>query len=180
MIGLIMSLIITARGGFVSAAGVGHVVADSTPTASAREDNNKLLAVGSIAPEWKLADTAGRTHSLSDYRGRIVVLDFWATWCGPCAQLMPRMQKLHERFRERGVVVFGVNSWETGDASRLMKEKRFDYGLLTGGEEIAPAYGIINLPVVYIIGTDGRIIYRHEGLDDKDLSKLIEKELKEP
>jgi thiol-disulfide isomerase/thioredoxin len=142
-------------------------------------EDNKLLAVGKLAPDWKLSDAAGRTHSLSDYRGQVVVLDFWATWCGPCAALMPRMQQLHDKFRDRGAVVFGVNAWETGDAPALMKEKRFTYGLLLRGEEIAPAYGIINLPVVYVIGTDGVIIYRNEGIDDKDLGKLIEKYLKE-
>ncbi len=149
------------------------------PSGAFRSEDNKLLAVGSLAPDWKLSDAVGATRSLSDYRGQVVVLDFWATWCGPCAALMPRMQKLHDKFRDRGAVVFCVNAWETGDAAALMKQKRFTYGLLLKGEEIAPAYGIINLPVVYVIGTDGKIIYRHEGIDDKDLGKLIEKHLKE-
>jgi thiol-disulfide isomerase/thioredoxin len=149
------------------------------PLPALASDDNKLLALGQLAPDWKLSDAGGVTHSLSDYRGQVVVLDFWATWCGPCAALMPRMQKLQDKFRDRGVVVFGINAWETGDAPALMKQKHFTYGILLKGEEIAPAYGIINLPVVYVVGTDGRIVYRHEGIDDKDLGKLIEKYLKE-
>jgi peroxiredoxin len=146
---------------------------------SRQPEDNKLLAVGDLAPDWKLVDAEGVTHSLSGYRGQIVVLDFWATWCAPCAALMPRMQKLHDKFKDRGAVVFGVNAWEKNDAAALMKKRRFTYGLLLKGEEIAPAYGIINLPVVYIVGADGRIIYRHEGIDDMDWGKLIEKHLKE-
>ena len=157
--------------------GFGPIARTRQPSASLDSDSNKLLAVGTPAPDWKLTDAAGKTHSLSDYRGRVVVLDFWATWCGPCEALMPRMQKLQDKLGDKGAVVFGVNSWETNDAVAYMKKKRLSYGLLLKGEEIAPPYGVINLPVVYVVGTDGKIIYRHEGIDDKDLGKLIEKHL---
>ena len=139
---------------------------------------NRLLAVGAPAPDFTLSDAAGAQHTLSAYRGRIVVLDFWATWCGPCAKLMPRMQKLRDKYADRGVLVFGVNAWEQNDPAALMRTKNFTYGLLLKGEEITRAYGIINLPVVYVIGADGRIVYGHEGVDGKDLGGLIEKQLK--
>lgn len=141
--------------------------------------DTELLAVGEAAPDWKLEDAEGKTHSLSAYRGKVLVLDFWATWCGPCTEVMPRMQKLHEKYKERGVVVFGVNSWERNDPLALMKKKRYTYGLLLKGEEIGDLYRIKGLPVVYVIGVDGRIIYRHEGPDKKDLGPLIEKHLTE-
>ena len=137
----------------------------------------ELLAVGEAAPDWNLNDAEGQTHSLSAYRGKVLVLDFWATWCGPCTEIMPRMQKLHEKYKERGVVVFGVNSWEKNDPLALMRKKRYTYGLLLRGEEIGDLYRIKSLPVVYIIGVDGRIIYRHEGPDTKNLSPLIERHL---
>jgi thiol-disulfide isomerase/thioredoxin len=137
-----------------------------------------LLPVGMAAPDWELPDKEGKLHLLSEYRGKVVVLDFWATWCGPCAEVMPRMQKLHEKYADKGVVVFGVNSWEKSDPVALMQKKRFTYGLLLKGEDLAEAYKITTLPVVYIIGDDGRIIYCHEGADDKHLDSLIEKHLK--
>lgn len=146
------------------------------PAKSAEKHRMKLLAVGEKAPEWQLADPEGQLHSLTQYRGKVVVLDFWATWCEVCAEIMPRMQKLHEKLADQGVVVIGVNSWEKkNDPIALMKKKRFTYELLLKGEQIAEAYKVSLLPVVYIIGDDGTIIYCHEGLDDKNLVSLIEK-----
>lgn len=58
-----------------------------------------LLAIGTIAPDWKLTDSTGKTHSLSEYRGKVVVMDFWATYCGPCVKTMPDLQALHNKYR---------------------------------------------------------------------------------
>jgi thiol-disulfide isomerase/thioredoxin len=157
--------------------GCGPIVAVRGQDAHPKE-NMKLLPIGETAPDWQLSDANGKTHSLSEYRGKIVVLDFWATWCGPCAEVMPRMQKLHEKYKAKGLVVFGVNSWERKDPVALMRKKRFSYGLLLKGEEIAEAYKVTSLPVVYIIGGDGRIIYCHEGAGGKNLASVIEKYFK--
>jgi thiol-disulfide isomerase/thioredoxin len=137
-----------------------------------------LLQVGTTAPDWQLSSAEGKAHSLSSYRGRVVVMDFWATWCGPCAKVMPRMQKLHQKFADKGLVVLGINAWENGDAIALMKEKRYSYELLLNGEQIAAAYKVTTLPVVYIVGSDGKIIYCHQGEDQKDLLAVIEKYLR--
>ena len=136
-----------------------------------------LLAVGDPAPDWTLKDAEGQAHSLSEYKGKVVVLDFWASWCGPCAKVMPRMEKLHRKYGDQGLVVFGVNSWETGDAVAAMNKKGCTYRLLLKGEEIAPAYGVTSLPVVCVIGADGRVIYCHAGAEHKDLADVIEKHL---
>jgi cytochrome c-type biogenesis protein len=136
-----------------------------------------LLAVGEPAPDWQLTDPQGRTHTLSEYRGQVVVLDFWATWCGPCARVMPRLEKLHRKHGGQGLVVFGVNSFETGDPVAAMKKKGYTYGLLLKGEGMAPAYGVTSLPVVYVIGADGRVVYSHAGPDHKNLADIVEKHL---
>lgn len=143
-----------------------------------REEVMNLLKVGETAPDWQLTDAEGKEHSLSTYRGKVVVMDFWATWCLPCSTVMPRMQKLHEKFADKGVVVVGINSWENGDAVALMKAKRYSYELLLNGERIAQAYKVTTLPVVYIVGLDGKIIYCHEGANHKDLLSVIEKYFK--
>jgi peroxiredoxin len=164
--------------------GLGSLVAAQDPSIfaprpkSEEKHTMKLLPIGDAAPDWRLFDAEGKTHSLAEYRGKVVVMDFWATWCGPCALVMPRMQKLHEKFADKGVVVLGVNAWEKSDPVTLMKKKQFTYELLLKGEEIADAYKITILPVIYIVGPDGKIIYCHEGPSDKNLATLIEKYLK--
>jgi thiol-disulfide isomerase/thioredoxin len=148
------------------------------PPKTLHKQDMNLLDIGVNAPDWQLTDAEGKTHSLSEYRGKVVVMDFWATWCIPCSAVMPRMQKLHEKFAGSGVVVFGVNAWENSDPVGLMKKKGFSYELLLKGEGIAAAYKVTTLPVVYIIGYDGEVIYCHEGVDDKNLSSIIEKYFK--
>ena len=137
-----------------------------------------LLSVGDPAPDWSLSDPTGKMHSLSGYRGKVIVLDFWATWCGPCIRAMPGLQSLHERYSSRGVVVFGVNTWEESNPAEFMKRSRYTYGLLLKGEGVAQAYRVGSLPTLYVIGVDGTIIHRVRGIDD-DLGPLIEKHLKE-
>jgi peroxiredoxin len=156
----------------------GLVQAVCAQKSEAAKEKTKLLDVGATAPDWELKDSEGKLQTLAQYRGKIVVLDFWATWCGPCAEVMPQMQKLHEKYQDKGVAVFGVSSWEQNDPVALMKKKNYTYGLLLKGEDITDRYGIGILPAVYIIGADGRVIYRHEGLA-KDFGGIIKKQLHE-
>jgi thiol-disulfide isomerase/thioredoxin len=137
-----------------------------------------LLAAGEAAPAWRLADAEGRTHELSEYRGKLVVLDFWATWCGPCVRAMPEVQRLHEKYRDRNVVVLGLDSWEDSNAAAYMREKGYGYGLLLNGEQTAGAYRVTVLPTFYVIGPDGKILYASTGAAD-DLEPSIEKYLTE-
>jgi thiol-disulfide isomerase/thioredoxin len=143
-----------------------------------RANRPALLAVGDPAPEWKLVDPTGRIHSLSDYRGKLVILDFWATWCGPCIRAMPGLQRLHQKYKSRGVVVFGVNSWETSNPVEYMKRSGYTYGLLLKGESIADAYRVSSMPTLYVIGFDGTIMHRLSGIDE-NLDMLIERLLEE-
>src|SRR5437762_3020166 len=84
-------------------------------------DKKSLLPVGTAAPDWELTDGEGKLQTLAQYRGKIVVLDFSATWCGSCAAVMPQMQKLHEKYQDKGVVVFGVSTWEQKDPAAAMQ-----------------------------------------------------------
>ena len=129
--------------------------------------NRRLLAVGAAAPDWTLKDAQGRPHRLSDYRGKVVVMDFWAVWCIPCHRAMPALQKLHDELSGRGVVVLGISTFEKGgDPARLMKDRRYTYGLLLEGESIAEAYGVVGLPTIYVVGVDGRIIHAGGGANE--------------
>lgn len=142
-----------------------------------------LLPAGALAPDWRLPDAQGREHSLSDYRGKLVLLDFWGTWCVPCRVTMPGIQSLHERFKDRGVAVLGVavGGDEAGDPAAYMQAHRFTYGLLLKGDEVAGLYNVVVLPGLYLIGDDGRIIHAEygyrEGAKD-ELTRMIDGYLK--
>ena len=141
-----------------------------------------LLEVGAVAPDWTLKTSGGDEVTLSKLRGKVVVLDFWATWCGPCKKAMPSVQKLHEHFKGKPVRVFGVDVWEgaKGDPAGYMKENGFTYTLLMKGDELAKSYQFNGIPTFYIIGPDGRVLYASTGFRpevEAELTGLIEKAL---
>lgn len=135
-------------------------------------------AVGSTAPEWTLKDSSGKEHKLSDYRGKIVVMDFWATWCGPCKRAMPTIQKIHEEYKDKGVVVFGVNCWERDDAQKYMNDKKFTYGLLLKADDVATRYGVEGIPAFFIVDPTGKIAFSESGFgpnSEKEIRAALEK-----
>jgi peroxiredoxin len=141
-----------------------------------------LLAVGTAAPDWTLRDPAGKEHSLAAYRGKVVVLDFWGTWCVPCIKGMPNIQALHEKFKDQNVVIFGVAvADDDGDPAGFMKKKGFTYGLLLKGDEVAARYNAELLPTLYVIGADGKIAHAEKGYREEaktELATIIEQQLK--
>lgn len=126
------------------------------------------VKVGDAAPDFALTDLDGKEVTLASLKGKVVLLDFWATWCGPCVAAMPTMQKLHDEFKSKGVVVLGVNTWEQKPqaAKDFIAKKKFTYGCLLKGDELATAYGIGGIPTLVVIGKDGRIAEIEVGLAD--------------
>lgn len=162
----------------------GYSLRLATPEDVLKLQSIGLLTSGTLAPEWKLFDAEGKEHKLSDYRGKVVVMDFWATWCGPCVASMPTMQALHEKYAKKGVVVIGIsNREEEGtDSLGFMKKKGLNYQLLIKGDSIVSAYKAEALPTFYIIGKEGQIIYAKRGynkLETDDLEKVIDQYLKD-
>lgn len=137
------------------------------------------LAVGEVAPNWTLSDAKGRSYSLSDYRGKVIVLDFWASWCAKCASLMPELEKLHQKYKDKGVVVLGVNLLEDGtnDPVKVMREKGMTYKILLKGDAMAAEYGVKSVPAIYVIGADGKVLYFKSGADHSGLADVIEKSI---
>jgi len=141
------------------------------------------VKAGDAAPDFKLMGLDGKEVSLASLKGKVVLLDFWATWCGPCKAAMPTMQKLHDEYASKGVVILGVNTWEQkADAAKdYMASKKFTYGCLLKGDDLATAYGISGIPTLVIIGKDGTIVEIEVGLADPSgagLRKAIDAALK--
>lgn len=135
---------------------------------------NGLLAPGSTAPPWSLTDPTGATHSLDSLRGTLVLLDFWATWCGPCRMAMPSIERLQVKHGGR-LKVFGVNFAENGDAAGYMRAEGFTYTLLTHGDAVAQAYGVSGIPCFYLIDAKGKVLWAAAGYSSENERELEEK-----
>jgi thiol-disulfide isomerase/thioredoxin len=150
----------------------GAEVPEQPRTARARRPVG--VPTGDLAPDWTLSDPSGKQHTLSEYRGKVVIMDFWATWCGPCLRAMPGLQALHEKYKDRGVVIFGINCWESGDPEALMTKEGFEYTLLLEGDPVAAMYSVSGIPTFYIVSPEGRIAHHAVGFDPKLEEKLEE------
>ncbi len=142
----------------------------------------ELLPVGAEAPDWTLKDAAGNTVTLKGLRGKIVLLDFWATWCGPCRKAMPGVQKLHEKYKDKPVAIFGVNCFERGpgDPAGFMKSGGFTYPQLLNANDVAAAYHVNGIPAFFLIGPDGKVLLTYSGYSpdrERQIEALIDKAL---
>ena len=138
--------------------------------------NSRVPARAEFAPDFSLKALDGTRLRLSDYRGKVVLLDFWATWCEPCGEEIPRLVEWQNRYRDRGFQVIGVSMDDSRDPVQEFSRKfRINYPVAPGTQQITSQYsGILGLPVNIVIGRDGRIRARHLGLYDLN---LLEQEL---
>lgn len=130
------------------------------------------VAPGDAAPNWTLKDTAGEQHAMEDYRGKVVVLDFWATWCGPCHAVSPHMQALHEKYDVDRVAVIGVHYDGKGDPKGYMRKKGYTFPVMRDGTAAVRAYGVNKIPTIIIVSPTGEVLYRKSGFSDRDMAKI--------
>jgi peroxiredoxin len=112
------------------------------------------------APNFIIQDLNGKAVSLEDYRGKIVFLNFWATWCPPCLLEMPSMEKLHTQFKNKDFAILAIDLQEDPDKVRSFKE-RFQLNfpiLLDADASVAAAYGIISIPTTYLVDRNGYLV----------------------
>lgn len=120
---------------------------------------SRVPTVGMQAEDFSLTDLAGKEQSLSQYRGKIVLLNFWATWCKPCTTEMPAMQTAYDKLRDKGFAVLAVNELE--DDARV-REHIKQYGhtfpvLMDRDNKVANQFGVFGLPVSVFIDQEGRV-----------------------
>lgn len=143
------------------------------------EKRTEEAIIGSPAPDFTLIDLDGNKVSLSDYRKKVVLIDFWATWCLPCKESIPFIEGLYRRYKDKGFMVIGVSFDEDIEIVRRFKN-RFDmtYPVIMGEDRIKNIYGLIGLPEMFILDRDGILRYHHLGFNPS-LTDKIEKEVKD-
>ena len=126
---------------------------------------DKIVGVGDRAPNFNIVADNGRRISRSDFGGRLLVLNFWATWCPPCIEEMPSLDEFQRRLAASGVVVVGVSVDTDERAYREFLEKA-KVSFLTARDpaaEISAEYGTFRFPETYIIDSRGRVVQKHIG-----------------
>jgi cytochrome c biogenesis protein CcmG/thiol:disulfide interchange protein DsbE len=131
------------------------------------------------APDFALKDSSGKLVHLADFKGKVVLLDFWATWCGPCKIEIPWFMEFQEKYRSRGFEVVGVSMDDDGwkAITPYVTQKKMNYRVVLGDDKTADQYGGLEaLPTTFVIDRNGRIAAAHVGLTNKkDFADAIEK-----
>ena len=139
---------------------------------------------GAAAPPFQVARYAGGRVSLEELRGKVVMLDFWATWCAPCAAEMPTLTKLAGEYEGAGLVFLAANRDDVGAAPALVKgfvaqrAPNLGKSVVFADDQMAASYGLQALPTLYFIGRDGRVLESHAGYaSESALRRQIESAL---
>jgi cytochrome c biogenesis protein CcmG, thiol:disulfide interchange protein DsbE len=129
-----------------------------------------------LAPDFSLPDLQGGHLDLSAYRGKIVLLDFWATWCDPCREEIPHFVDLQNKYGNQGVQVIGISMDDDPKPVRDFYQRfKMNYPVVLGNAKLGEVYGgVLGLPIAFLIGRDSRIYAKHIGATD---ITIFEKEI---
>ena len=137
-------------------------------------------ASGSLASDFSITDLDGKKLSLSDYKGKVILLDFWATWCTPCRAEIPHFVEMQNKYGPQGFQVIGISMDDDAKPVREFYRKYdLNYPVAIGDDKLAERFGgVLGLPVNFIIDRQGRIYAKHLGATevsvfDEDVSKLL-------
>ncbi|WP_168188844.1 peroxiredoxin family protein [Thermoflavimicrobium daqui] len=138
---------------------------------------------GKPAPKFNLVTLEGKSVKLSDYRGKKVILNFWATWCPPCQAEMPHMQKFYEKNKENGVEILAVNltSMDKGTAAirKFVKDYRLTFPILLDKDgAVGSQYQAISIPTSYILDANGVVVKKILGPMDENMLESLVKNIK--
>jgi len=121
-----------------------------------------------LAPDFTLPQLDGQPLSLSSYRGKVVLLDFWATWCVPCREETPHFVELQQKYGDRGLQIIGISMDDSPDPVRPFTQQfHVNYPVVMGTAKTGEEYGgVLGLPIAFLIDRDGRIVAKHIGATD--------------
>jgi cytochrome c biogenesis protein CcmG/thiol:disulfide interchange protein DsbE len=133
-------------------------------------------SVNHMAPDFTLPQLEGKDLRLSSYRGKVVLLDFWASWCAPCREETPHLIELQQKYGDRGLQIIGVSMDDSPDPARAFYQQfHMNYPVVMGNAKTGERYGgVLGLPIAFLINGDGRIYAKHIGATDP---AIFEKEV---
>ena len=138
-----------------------------------------MLQKGEKAPAIRLVTTSGQPITLANYRGYVLVMDFFATWCGPCKEAIPHMIDLNNKYGKQGLQLLGVSVDEGND--RELKDfiaaRRISYPVAIGGDDMQTDYGLRSIPTIYVINKRGMVAEKFQGYSDQT-ARAIEDTIK--
>jgi thiol-disulfide isomerase/thioredoxin len=169
---------------------VAAATADGAPDGGGDMAGNTTALNGKRAPNFTLEDLSGKKVSLASFKGRPLIVDFWATWCGPCKVEIPWFEKLHDQYSSQGLEILGVSTddLDRDDPAKLFTEKRdisdfvtkmhMNYPILLGADAVEDLYGIDAMPTTFFIDRNGKVVASTVGLTPRaeieaDLRKAI-------
>lgn len=132
------------------------------------------------APQFTLPNLDGKQVSLKDFANKVIIIDFWATWCGPCRQEIPHLNRLYEDYRGKGLEIVGI-SMDTDEPESIKKftrDFRMEYTVVIGNESVAEDFGLLGYPTTIIIDRKGNIVKKYTGYQPAFIQE-IEKTIKE-
>jgi thiol-disulfide isomerase/thioredoxin len=128
------------------------------------------------APTFSLPSRAGQSVALDSLKGKVVMLNFWASWCKPCRDEMPLLEQMHKRYNKQGFALLGVNvDAESTDAEKLLKSVQVSFPVLFDKEsKISQLYNVDSMPFSVFIDRKGNVRYRHRGYKSGDESEYLD------
>jgi len=146
--------------------------------------NLHAKAISGEAPDFTLKSNSGKNIKLSELRGQVVLINFWASWCGPCRQEMPLLNALHNKYAPLGFTVLGVNVEENSDDARgFLLNFPVDFPvLLDNKNNVSKQYNVIAMPTTVVVDRDGNMRFLHQGYksgDEKEYRKMVKKLIRE-
>lgn len=138
-----------------------------------------ILQTGEKAPAIKLVTTSGQAVTLANYRGYVLVMDFFATWCIPCKESIPHMIDLNRKYGRQGLQILGVSVDEGNDreVKEFIAARRINYPVAIAGDEMQADYGLRSIPTIYVISKKGVVAGKFQGYSDQT-AKAIEDTVK--